>query len=144
MPHLEFTYFPSQFFWCLLIFLLTYLTVGREFCNKYSKITDIRKSKVDDYINKSNELLKSVVDIEKKIEESKKNLSCEIKKLEEGTKKELLRIKERRLHRARNEIKNKTLSHEIYLNNLKEKIISNLKDDPREIDEKLNFYLFER
>ena len=144
MPQLDFTYFPSQFFWCFFIFLLTYLTVGRGFWDKYSKITGARKDKVNDYISKSNKLLKSVAEVEKKIKESKENLSYKVKKLEEETKKELLKAKQAHLNRTKNEIKSQIISHEAYLNNLKERIISDLKNNPKEIDEKLNSYLFER
>ena len=144
MPHLEATYFFSQFFWCIVMFLLTYLTVGVGFYRKYSKITETRKNKVSSYISKSNTFLKKATDIEKKIQESKERLFSEIRKLEEDTKKELLRIKEQHLSRVKDEIKKQIVSHEAYLNNLKEKIISKIESNPEVIDEKLHSYLFER
>ena len=144
MPHLEATYFFSQFFWCIVMFLLTYLTVGVGFYRKYSKITEVRKNKVNSYISKSNAFLKKATDIEKKIQESKKHLSSEVRKLEEDTKKELLRIKEHHLSRVKDEIKKQILSHEVYLNNLKERIILKIDNNPKAIDEELRSYLFER
>lgn len=144
MPHLEATYFLSQFFWCIVIFLLTYLTIGTGFWSKYAQVIKERKDKVDDYISKSNIFLKNATKVEKKIQVIKKDLSSEIRKLEEDGRKELLKVKETHLNRVKDEIKKQVLSHETYLNNLKEKIVSDIENDPREIEVKLHSYLFEK
>ncbi|WPX96020.1 ATP synthase subunit B family protein [Candidatus Bandiella euplotis] len=143
MPHLDFTYFFNQVIWSLAVFLLTYLTVGKVFCGKYGQIVAMRKNKVQEYLNKAHRILGKVSSIEKQIEAYKKRLNDEIIELERSVHNEISKIKEHRLSSIKNEIENKNLAHEVYLNHLKSEMIISLKHYSQEISAKLNSYLFE-
>ena len=109
MPHLDFSYFLSQIFWSIFVFLLIYLTIAKRFCAKYGEIIHVRKHKVSEYLNKTNKTLKKISEIEKQIDKSKKDAADEAKRLEEGAKKEMLAIQSHRLNAVKSEIESKAL-----------------------------------
>lgn len=144
MPHLDPTYFLNQSFWCIFIFLLIYFTASRPFSLKYTEILKNRKDLINNYIDKSKEILEKAKYIEEQIEESKRILSNDIRGQEKNLRKKILAIKNERLLTLKKDIKNKNLAHKIFLNELKENLAQDFKQYSDDIKEKINLYLLEK
>jgi F0F1-type ATP synthase membrane subunit b/b' len=144
MPHLDLTYFFNQCFWCIFIFLLVYFTAGKQFFLKYTKILKNRKDLINDYINKSKEILEKAKYIEEQIEKSKRALSNDIQEQEKNLRKKIFNIKNERLIILKKDIENKNLAHKIFLNKLKENLAQDFNQYSDDIKEKINSYLLEK
>jgi F0F1-type ATP synthase membrane subunit b/b' len=144
LPHLDPTYFLSQAFWCIFVFLLVYLTISKKFHGKYSHIISVREKKVLHYIKDAENMIKEADDIEKQIEESRRLITYEVKKLEGDAKRNMLLLKEQRMTRLKNEIERKNQAHTLYLDGLRGKILLDFNDYAKNIEEKMNAYLFGR
>ena len=144
MPHLDLTYFFNQCFWCIFVFLLVYFTAGKQFFLKYTKILKNRKDLINDYINKSKEILEKAKYIEEQIEKSKRALSNDIQEQEKNLRKKIFNIKNERLITLKKDIENKNLAHKIFLNKLKENLAQDFNQYSDDIKEKINSYLLEK
>ncbi|RST70260.1 hypothetical protein [Candidatus Aquarickettsia rohweri] len=144
MPHLDLTYFLNQCFWCTFIFLLVYFTAGKQFFLIYTKTLKNRKDLINDYIDKSKEILDKAKYIEEQIEKSKKILSNDIQEQEKNLRKKIFNIKNERLITLKKDIENKNLAHKIFLNKLKENLVQDFNQYSDDIKEKINLYLLEK
>ncbi|MSO13702.1 hypothetical protein [Rickettsiales endosymbiont of Trichoplax sp. H2] len=144
MPHLDLTYFLNQCFWCIFIFLLVYFTAGKQFFLIYTKTLKNRKDLINDYIDKSKEILEKAKYIEEQIEKSKKILSNDIQEQEKNLRKKIFNIKNERLITLKKDIENKNLAHKIFLNKLKENLAQDFNQYSDDIKEKINLYLLEK
>ncbi len=144
MPHLDLTYFLNQCFWCIFIFLLVYFTAGKQFFLIYTKTLKNRKDLINDYIDKSKEILEKAKYIEEQIEKSKKILSNDIQEQEKNLRKKIFNIKNERLITLKKDIENKNLAHKIFLNKLKENLVQDFNQYSDDIKEKINLYLLEK
>ena len=144
MPHLDTSYFLSQIFWSIFIFLLIYLTASKSFCNKYDKTISARENKVHDYLSKTKKMLKDISDIERKIEASKRDVAEKVRALEREAKQKMLDTRNRRLNSLKNEIESKNLAHDSYLNELGASVMLNSGEYTKDVNKVLTSYLFER
>ncbi len=144
MPHLDLTYFFDQSFWCIVVFLLIYFTASRNFYAKYNKIIMSRNGVIQDYIDKSNNILLKAIAIEEQLEKSKKQLSLRLQQQEERIRAKIYDTRRERLSILKKEIENRNLAHKLFLNNMKGELAHDLKKYSSEIEEKINLYLFEK
>ena len=144
MPHLDLTYFFDQSFWCIVVFLLIYSTASRNFYAKYNKIIMSRNGVIQDYIDKSNNILLKATAIEEQLEKSKKQLSLRLQQQEERIRAKIYDTRRERLSILKKEIENRNLAHKLFLNNMKGELAHDLKKYSSEIEEKINLYLFEK
>ena len=123
---------------------LTYFTASRNFYAKYNKIIMSRNGVIQDYIDKSNNILLKATAIEEQLEKSKKQLSLRLQQQEERIRAKIYDTRRERLSILKKEIENRNLAHKLFLNNMKGELAHDLKKYSSEIEEKINLYLFEK
>ena len=60
MPQLDFSIFPSQFFWLAVSFFIMLFLFSKFIIPKTAEMINLRKEKIDDYLQKADELKNKV------------------------------------------------------------------------------------
>lgn len=76
MPQLDFTVFPSQFFWLLVNFLLMLFIMSKFIIPKTAEMINLRKEKIDGDLEKAAEIKRKVEKMVEKYNEALKNANA--------------------------------------------------------------------
>jgi F-type H+-transporting ATPase subunit b len=89
MPQLDFSVFPSQFFWLLVNFLLMLFIMSKFIIPKTAEMINLRKEKIDGDLEKAAEIKKKVEEMVEKYNEALKNANLKANISLQKTKDEL-------------------------------------------------------
>lgn len=89
MPQLDFTVFPSQFFWLLVNFLLMLFIMSKFIIPKTAEMINLRKEKIDGDLEKAAEIKQKVEEMVEKYNEALKNANAKANISLQKTKDEL-------------------------------------------------------
>ena len=89
MPQLDFTIFPSQFFWLLVNFLLMLFIMSKFIIPKTAEMINLRKEKIEGDLEKAAEIKQKVEEMVNKYNEALKNANAKANISLQKTKDEL-------------------------------------------------------
>jgi F-type H+-transporting ATPase subunit b len=89
MPQLDFSVFPSQFFWLVVNFLLMLFIMSKFIIPKTAEMINLRKEKIDGDLEKAAEIKKKVEEMVEKYNEALKNANLKANISLQKTKDEL-------------------------------------------------------
>ena len=89
MPQLDFSVFPSQFFWLVVNFLLMLFIMSKFIIPKTAEMINLRKEKIDGDLEKASEIKKKVEEMVVKYNEALKNANLKANISLQKTKDEL-------------------------------------------------------
>ena len=89
MPQLDFSVFPSQFFWLLVNFLLMLFIMGKFIIPKTAEMINLRKEKIEGDLEKAAEIKRKVEEMVEKYNEALKDANTKASISLQKTKDEL-------------------------------------------------------
>ena len=89
MPQLDFSVFPSQFFWLVVNFLLMLFIMSKFIIPKTAEMINLRKEKIEGDLEKASEIKKKVEEMVEKYNEALKNANLKANISLQKTKDEL-------------------------------------------------------
>lgn len=143
MPQLDFSIFPSQFFWLAISFFLMLFIFSRFIIPKTGEMINLRKAKIDEYLEKAAALKIKVEKTLEKYNQALKKATDEANASIQSTRQEMDAMIERRQAELTADLKKQIEDGEAKINTAREKALRQLEpvaaDLAQEVLKKLGF-----
>lgn len=143
MPQLDFSIFPSQFFWLAISFFLMLFIFSRFIIPKTGEMINLRKAKIDEYLEKAAALKIKVEKTLEKYNQALKKATDEANASIQSTRQEMDAMIERRQAELAADLKKQIEDGEAKINTAREKALRQLEpvaaDLAQEVLKKLGF-----
>ncbi len=120
MPQLDYSVFPSQIFWLIIVFSLIYLFVHFVFMPRISGVINKREAQIDNSINEAEEAKHKAEELRQEYNEEMEKASREANQIIENTYAELKQAREDKKELGRKKIRELESETEKELEKLKE------------------------
>ncbi len=137
MPQLDFSIFPSQFFWLAVSFFLMLFIFSRFIIPKTGEMINLRKAKIDEYLEKASALKVKVEKTLDKYNQALKKATDEANASLRETQQEMAEMVERRQNELAAELKHQIEESEAKINAGKEKALKRLEPAVEELAQEI-------